>query len=49
MELSQLLKKHGFENVEKKGILFAGFENRNIKTRIGKNTKIAYIGYAKKE
>ena len=36
------------KNVETKGLNFAGLKQGIINTKIGNNTKIAYIGYAKK-
>ena len=47
-ELFQLMNKYDLKNMEIKGIQFAGIKNKSFKAKIGKNTKIAYIGYAKK-
>ena len=47
-ELYQLMKKYTLKNLETKGIQFAGIKNKSFKAKIGKNTKIAYIGYAQK-
>ena len=48
-ELYQLMNKYNLKNIEINGIQFAGVENGSFKAKIGKNTKIAYIGYANKE
>ena len=48
-ELYQLMNKYNLKNIEINGILFAGIENGSFKAKIGKNTKIAYIGYANKK
>ena len=48
VELFQLMEKYSLKNLEIKGIQFAGIKNKSFKAKIGKNTKIAYIGYAKK-
>ena len=47
-ELFRLMSKYDFRNREIKGIQFAGIKNGSFKAKIGKNTKIAYIGYAQK-
>lgn len=49
LELIRLFNNHGLKNIEAKGILFAGFKNGTLITKIGRSTKIAYIGYAQKE
>lgn len=46
-ELFQLMNQYNLENMEIKGMQFAGIENGSFKTKLGKNIKIAYIGYAK--
>ncbi|MFC1536107.1 bifunctional 2-polyprenyl-6-hydroxyphenol methylase/3-demethylubiquinol 3-O-methyltransferase UbiG [Candidatus Neomarinimicrobiota bacterium] len=47
-ELYTLFEKYKLKNIETKGLNFAGIKKGIIKTKIGNNTKIAYIGYAKK-
>ncbi|MCK5283040.1 MAG: 3-demethylubiquinone-9 3-O-methyltransferase [Nanoarchaeota archaeon] len=47
-ELYQSMKRYALKNIEIKGIQFAGIKNGSFKAKIGKNTKIAYIGYAQK-
>ena len=47
-ELFQLMNMYNLKNMEIKGIQFAGIKNGSFKAKIGKNTKIAYIGYAQK-
>lgn len=46
--LFQVMEKYGLKNSELKGIQFGGINKHGIKTKIGNNTKIAYIGFAKK-
>jgi hypothetical protein len=43
------MNKYSLTNPEIKGIQFAGIKNGGFKAKIGKNTKIAYIGYASKD
>ncbi len=47
-QLYQLMHKYDMKNIKTKGIVFAGVRKGGIKLRIGKNTKIAYIGYGEK-
>lgn len=42
------MDKYNLKNIETKGIQFDGIKNKSFKAKIGDNTKIAYIGYAKK-
>ncbi|MCK5032853.1 MAG: 3-demethylubiquinone-9 3-O-methyltransferase [Calditrichia bacterium] len=48
-ELFLLMNKYGLKNIEINGMQFTGIENGSFKTKLGKNTKIAYIGYAKND
>ena len=47
-ELYKLFDKYKMKNVETKGLKLAGLKQGIKNTKIGNNTKIAYIGYAKK-
>ena len=48
-ELLQLFYKYNLRNIEFKGVQFSGITKNGFKTKIGDNTKISYIGYAKRE
>ena len=47
-ELYILFEQYKMSNIETKGLVLAGIKKGVINTKIGKSTKIAYIGYAKK-
>lgn len=47
-ELFKIFDKYKLMNIETKGLNFAGIKKGIIKTKIGNNIQIAYIGYAKK-
>lgn len=48
VELFQLFNNNKLINHELKGLIFGGIEKGNVKLKIGRNTKIAYIGYSRK-
>ena len=43
-----MMNKFNLTNVDLKGMNFAGIKKGNIQIKIGGNTKMAYIGYARK-
>jgi 2-polyprenyl-6-hydroxyphenyl methylase/3-demethylubiquinone-9 3-methyltransferase len=47
-ELYRLFDKYHINNIESKGLNFAGIRDGNIQLKIGSLTSIAYIGYAQK-
>ena len=48
-ELFNLFDKFNLNNIEIKGIQFAGVNKSGIKIKIGNNTRMSYIGYAQKK
>jgi 2-polyprenyl-6-hydroxyphenyl methylase/3-demethylubiquinone-9 3-methyltransferase len=48
-ELFELMNRYNLKHIEIRGIQFAGIRKGSIKARIGRDTKMAYIGYARKE
>lgn len=47
--LNALLNKYRLENIESRGFNFASIQRGNIQLKVGGGTKIAYIGYARKQ